>query len=256
MNLKICRTSSYSILEISRALQQLEWSHVINSAANRRASSSKRGAMKVKVGDGRTYVLIADGLRSIQERRGVIVVVDSASALSHTNIPRIPDDRPLVKALEALPNLWRTEVKIDRPKVMDYVNKAVKPSFLTSLQTAIYRISNHRLRKEAQAVIIAFMNSKASAKAMQGVFDKHYALATLKQLMQDPKVPVLKAAVEIFRKTGDEKAVEASTGCSTFDILYLVRSYDKTVAMAAAALADTSSKTPKPPTLKKGRVSK
>lgn len=245
MNLKICRTATYSILEISRALCHLNWSHVINSAANRRASSTKRGAMKVKVGDGKTYVFVADGLRSIQARRGVIIVVDSASALAHTNIPRIPDDRPLVEALRALPNLWRTDVEIKKPKVMDYVNKAVKPSFLTSLQTAIYKISNHGLRKEAQGVIIAHLNSKASARTMNQVFRRNYALEALEKLMLDPQVQVLREAVAMFRATEDEKAVAAKTGCTTFDILYLVRSYDKSVATAAAAEASDLSTKPK-----------
>lgn len=226
MILKICCTYKMSILDLSRALMVLGWDHVINSAHNRRASSHKRGAMRIKIGSGPTKVFIADGLRSIQERKGVIIVVDSKAALSRTNLPSL-DHRTTGNPLLGLPSLERTDVVIRKPKVMEYVNAAVKPSFLTDLQTSLYRISNHGVRKEAQTNVIKFFNSKLSLRALSLSLSNSFALEPLKDHMKRPEVERLRTAVTLFRQGKDIKEIEKETKCSSFDILYLVRSFDK-----------------------------
>ena len=216
-DLKICGTYRLSILDISRALSAVGVAHIINNAPT-----------KTKIGEGPARAFIADGLRSVIRRKGLIIVVDSKTALTYSNVPiwdASPED--IISSLHELKQWPRTTVVVRKPTIMSLVNQAVTPSFLTDVQTLLYRISNHALRKAAQQGVISYLNSETSKKALLETFGTSYAFDALKELIARPTAGVLREAVSRFRKGEDIKRIEKDTKCSSFDIMYLVRSYDR-----------------------------
>ena len=164
------------------------------------------------------------------KKKQIIFICAPAAVLKTTNIRLLRCDDLYTTLKEALvyasknpfPQGWEL---VDSPKsILDFVNLATKPSYLNKLQEALYKITPYALRKEIQALIIAYLASKATRKDLFAKLNTSWKLTVLKELLEDPKGVKLKDAVSLYYKLNDEVKVAEQTGFETFEILYIARS--------------------------------
>jgi len=146
--------------------------------------------------------------------------------LVRTNIPQMEGD-DVGEALRAARSLAPIELRISTPKIMDYVNTAVKPSFLMGVQTALYQIANPTLRKTVQSAVVQFFDTKLSLTALCKMLKENYRTEHLVALVASAEALALREAVLRFRKGEDLLNLELETKFMSFDLLYIVRSSDK-----------------------------
>ena len=152
----------HSPIEVSEGLKRLRMSHTI-------AMGIRYLEMDVDglCAEQPLWPIVVDyrNLNKVQAERtpSVLFVVGSRSALAETNIRRdlwrndVGEPRgiehDLRKALESIDPLSMTPWACTRNtmSLSDFVSVASKPSFLSHIQTALYRINPYPLRKEVQA---------------------------------------------------------------------------------------------------------
>lgn len=163
----------------------------------------------------------------------ILFVCDSRSALKTCNLGLInPVDiglnlrKALEHAIAAPTPMWQLVSK--EMSFAEYVAHATKPSFLNDLQTEFYSINPYDLRKEVQALVIAYLANVESKAKMKAKLDTSHKLARLRQLVNDPKCDALRAAVAKVQRGESEQMVALATGFETFELLYIARSSAKT----------------------------
>ena len=139
-------------------------------------------------------------------------VVASFGELALTNFPLMVD----VKS--ALLNPVETDVVVSRPSVMDYVNTITKPSLLGDIQTLVHKIQPYSLRKETQAMVIAYFAGTVSKSALEKALKRSYKTIALVELIK--KSSALKNAVQLL-KTNSAEEVEALTDVPAFELRYI-----------------------------------
>src|SRR5690606_38027543 len=97
----------------------------------------------------------------------------------------------------------RCRLKVKDKTVDDYVNEATKPTLLNHIQTALYKITPHELKKEVQKMVISYLAGKESKTRLFDKLKSSYKLDTLRELMSDPQVAEYKEAVALFRACND-----------------------------------------------------
>jgi len=223
--MKICGTHKFSIHHISEALKVMKVPHILY-----RAPLEKFRGLKLRVGKGYAKVVVVDGLSSlsgsIRSKNLFIVVSAPLAELVRTNIPQMEGD-DVGEALRAARSLAPIELRISTPKIMDYVNTAVKPSFLMGVQTALYQIANPTLRKTVQSAVVQFFDTKLSLTALCKMLKENYRTEHLVALVASAEALALREAVLRFRKGEDLLNLELETKFMSFDLLYIVRSSDK-----------------------------
>jgi hypothetical protein len=168
----------------------------------------------------------------------ILFVCDALALLSNCNLRIIRMEGLEQNIKDALAyatanpeqNSWKLQ-KVE-PTIADYVNHATKPSFLNNLQTAIYKIAPYDLKKKIQTSIIGYLAGTVSKTSLMAQLNANLKLDTLRRLMLDPKATELKDAVAMYAKTKSIEVVTATTGFESFEILYIYRSSEKTVAEA------------------------
>lgn len=218
--MNICGTHKFSILQISQAISELGHSHLIY-----RAHGEFFPVLKRKVGNGDTSILVADGIKSIRNKKFVVVTAPIAE-LAMTNIPILKGD-DLPTEIEEMFKNEPTKLEIKNPEIMDFVNTAVTPSILTDIQTRLYQISNPMLRKSAQVAIIKFLDTRLSLTSTCKILRANYKTEDLAELVSRPEALALREAVIRYRKGEDLLKVELETNFTSFDILYVCRSAEK-----------------------------
>lgn len=163
----------------------------------------------------------------------ILLVCDSMSALKTCNLGVLrPDDmelnlrRALERAVAEPTPMWQLVSK--EMSFAEYVKHATKPSFLNDLQTEFYSINPYDLRKEVQALVIAYLANVESKTKMRTKLDTSHKLARLRQLVNDPKCDALRAAVARVQRGESEQTVALATSFETFELLYIARSSAKT----------------------------
>lgn len=121
----------------------------------------------------------------------------------------------------------------------DYVHEATKPTFLYFIQTAIYKLTPYALVKESRELIISALYGAISMKKLHDFLNSSLKLEELKMLLKDDRAKQVRELVlEVRKQLGNSPAsakkedevvgrVVASTGLEPFDILYVMRSYQK-----------------------------
>lgn len=121
----------------------------------------------------------------------------------------------------------------------DYVHEATKPTFLYFIQTAIYKLTPYALVKESRELIISALYGAISMKKLHDFLNSSLKLEELKLLLKDDRAKQVRELVlEVRKQLGNSPAsakkedevvgrVVASTGLEPFDILYVMRSFQK-----------------------------
>ena len=212
-----CVTFKHSLLQVHEILVAHKIPHSIHAKAGR------HGSPKRKMFKCPPHVTVHDDLRAIKTigkySKVPIIMVLSKTEAEYTNLPAFDPDSP-VPTLDVKPELVL-------PSIMDYVNVAVKPSYLMNIQTALYRISNHNTRKVAQAAVIKYLDNKLSWRQLKLLLTGNLATEPLVRILACDEAEQLKQAVSSVRAGADVKEVAAITDFCTFDILYIIRSSEK-----------------------------
>lgn len=219
-----------SPLQISSALAALKVSHVIVDNSLRatpvvRDVAARQPAMPVVIPS-----LKALARHWAQYERQILYVCASLDELKSTNIRIIKNWRvDLRTSLEhAIANpVEGWSLVVNEPTMEDFVNVATKPSFLNHVQAEIYKLTPYDLRKEVQALVIAYLAGMETQAKLRAKLNSSYKLERLKSLMADPKCLVLRNAVADYRKTKDEAVTAKAFGVEVFEIMYLFKSSAK-----------------------------
>jgi hypothetical protein len=116
------------------------------------------------------------------------------------------------------------EFKKIEPSIADYVNAATKPSFLNHIQTSIYKIQPYGLRKEVQAMCIAYLAGGTSLAVLKRKLRSNFKLEDLAKLMLAEKAKQLKDAVALLKGLPVDQ-VAKKTGFEQFELNYVANSY-------------------------------
>ena len=219
-------------LQVSEALRSLRMSHTI-AGGFRYLQMDVDGLARVQP----VWPAVVDvkGVSRLYLTRSPVVlfVCDSLAALMDTNVDRSFIDEAVsavVKVKRALLSIdfdahWKFRRK--EATVADYVAVASKPSFLSNIQTAIYKINPYALRKEVQNLAIQYLASNVGVTKLKSKLNSSVRLEPLAQLMLSPKAQDLKEAVRMYQRTQDVEVVAKDSGFATFELLYIVKSAEK-----------------------------
>jgi hypothetical protein len=204
-------SATFSMWDISDALRSLKVSHTIDPDEK----TWKAKFVNMKREQPRS-VHIAAGVATLRSE-SINFIVSSYGMLSTTNIPPLsgPD---LISAIRtALLSDQTTCVQVQHMSPVDYINHVAKPSLLNKLLTEVQHIQPYALRKQTQALIVEYFNSRVSERVINTFLSKTLRLERLKPLIADGKP--LRAAVEML-KNMDAETVALQTGVPSFDIQY------------------------------------
>lgn len=209
MSYRIHATPRYSPWEISQALASLRVTHTVTS--NRRTVRVNRRLAQPLA------VHVTDDICGY--RKGAVnFIVASLAELELTNFTPLTQ-KPLEAAIkEAL--LVKTTIvpEVRNLSAIDYVNMVAKPSLLNKIQTEIYKIQPYGLRKQTQALVLDYLNSRISKKGLRNALSnnlKHEALLPLVLSAESLRNAVARLAKET------PEVIAADTGHPTFELLYL-----------------------------------
>lgn len=216
--MKVCGTSRYSMFQLQRAAKEMGLTFILH-----RITKASGQPLRSIVGAGVPSLQIVGGLDSFRRRALPTLVTDCLSALSNTNLPVYNEADPQLVIEKAL-NTPVIEPQLAQPELIDYVAIAASPSHLMEIQTAIYKVSNLPLRKQVQAAIIQFLDSRLSATQLRKLLSSSSKLETLSNLMASKESIALREAVARYRQGVDIAQIELETKVTSFDVMYITRS--------------------------------
>lgn len=170
---------------------------------------------------------------------GMMVICDSQPALKKTNANRML--YPGLVLREALKRaideclVYQEKNKRSRLSVSDLTLKEVLKvattySFLNGIQTALYKITPYALRKESQQKIIAYFYGELPYRELITHLESSAKLDKLLLLCKDKQAKALRQACILSRKDMSKvEDVAKETGFASFEIVYIVKSYEKTL---------------------------
>lgn len=223
-NAKVIGSVRFSPWQVSEALKSMNVSHYLSLRGMHRGVSKQ-------IGD-RPQVYIVGALHSIRPRMlpHIVFLCGAKTALAQTSAKYMLEDLAPDTIKAVMAKVRPYTFKVNAPSIMDYVNTAVRPSFLMDVQTMLYQISNAGIRKIAQASVIKFFDSKLGPRQLKSLLQGNYATEPILQLMQDPRALHLRDAVARVRAGEDPTAVTLETEFLPFDLLYVMRSSEKSDA--------------------------
>jgi hypothetical protein len=134
-------------------------------------------------------------------------------------------DLPIEEAvLDALHQKETTVVSFKKPSAVYYIEAIASPSKLNHIQTEILKIQPYSLRKEAQALMLDFFNSKVSIADAKTAVKRSSKLTRVWVLMKT-NFELREAVARLKKETPEE--ISADTGLSTFDILFISKERKK-----------------------------
>jgi hypothetical protein len=238
--------------ELSTTLSNLNISHTITSnhkAIDVDGLSAEQPAWPV--------ILPLEDVAKFKATRNptILFVTGSRSALAETNLNNCLWEhgdnihtldqtlRMILRAAHMHPTDWT--YRRNALAIQDYVQIASKPSFLTLIQTAIYKINPYATRKEVQNLCIAYLTGRVTKTKLRQTLKSNWKFETLLGIMESDKASELKSAIERCTVLSDAEQVAKETGFAQFEITYCIRSAE----LAAQAKAN-------PSTVRRGRKPK
>lgn len=227
-----------SPFQVSNVLKQLRVSHTyvgLNTKTKRTAIIEVPG----NNGEQPAWPVVIDRVSAIKRvqtprQRLIYLITDSRAALSVTNASHglwpeqrenLSFDKMLRLVLQS--TTARSEpfaFKKAEPSIADYVNAATKPSFLNHIQTAIYKIQPYPMRKEVQAMCIAYLAGGVSHAILRRKLKSSFKLDELAALMLADKAKSLRDAVSLLKGAPVDQ-VAKKTGFEPFELNYVANSY-------------------------------
>lgn len=220
---------------ISRALSRLTITHLTcgydSSIFKYRTTRTKAPCVEPPA-----LPVICVGLDSIRKfkskyHRHVLFVCDSNEQLKHTNLKPLPGketDALIERVKSGLLAPWDSglEITVDEPSLLEYVDKASKPSLLRDIQTLVYKINPYALRKDIQFVVMLYLSGKISRKAAFTEIALCSRSRELQELLQSPASQIL---IKALKKAQDlpTQQVADEFGIDVFDLNFVRASVDK-----------------------------
>lgn len=215
--IRIWGTANYSAWDISTVLRKLRVAHTIDSG-------EKHCPQKV-VQPGLEVPKVHVSPRVAGYRVGVVNFISASVAeLSDTNfLPLVSTDleAAVCHALRS-PQAIVPDVKVW--DASSYVDVIAHPSILNKIQTEVYRIQPYTLRKEIQALVLEFFNSRVGVRETMHILEKSVKTEKLKPVFK-AALPLRAAVAMLKSKTAEQ--VAADTGFSAFELLYLTKAKKK-----------------------------
>lgn len=222
-------------LFVSRALSLLTISH-LTCGYDSSAFRYRTIRTKAPCTEPPALPVLCVGLDSVNKfkskyHRHVLFVCDGADRLKHTNLQPLlgKDSEPLIERVKAaLLAPWHPdlEIRIDAPGLLDYVDKASKPSLLRDIQTTVYKINPYGLRKEIQHLILKFLAGRISKKEMFMHLERTSRSEELKRLLVTPSAQILVKALKKAQNTPTQQVAD-EYGIDVFDLNFVRASLDK-----------------------------
>lgn len=244
---RVFAVSGVSPLILSRALTQLTITHLVTGYSESDFRYTTR-RIKAPCLNPPAMPVLCCGLASVRYvrskyERNVYFVCDSSERLSFTNLeplPGAPDDLLTERLKTALLMPWLSDVVIvhDEPGMLDYIDKASRPSILRELQTAFYRVTPYDLRKKFQAAIFRYLSAGMSRTALNAVLARHIRGEDVARLLSAPAAQILIQALREVERGEDPQKTADRHGLDVFDINYVRASVQKELKNGKAS--DTS----------------
>lgn len=225
-----------SPIQVSEILKSLNMSHSFVGGFGKTLRLTIDGLSAAQP----VWPVVIDSIRAIskvqsERDRLVYFVCDGRAALSLSNVSQVlwPEHRQsdLAQAImdvlilsHDLDHEWT--MNLNEPSMDDYVNLASKPSFMNFIQSHIYKITPYAKRKETQKACIAYLAGGLALGPLKRQLRASLKLADLLQLMDSPKARNLREAVAALKSRPIE-IVCKEYGVESFEILYVVRSYEQ-----------------------------
>lgn len=208
--LHIWATPFYAPMEISDALSRLRISHSIGTRTKRRVVSKGYAQPKlVHVGTTLDSLVL----------EAVNFITAPASQIELTNYPMFPSIT-LEDALKVmLTSPRKIQPKVTKLTEVDYVDMVAKPSLLSKIQSAILRIQPYDLRKECNAMVLAYLNHEVGERKLKPYLNKSYKFEALKDLLG--LAGDLREGTRLIQAGGDSQVVADSLGLPAFDLNYI-----------------------------------
>lgn len=209
-------TSSYSPMEISISLRRLNVSHTRNTLG-----TVKRVDRKL---DQPMPVHVTDVVTDFRPQT-VNFIVAAKAELSLTNFVDLSTISNSSGDLDSLLVRALTNPKLIEPKVrtmshMDYVHLVAKPSLLNKIQTEVYKIQPYALRKQAQSLVLDYLNSRVSDRQLKQAMSDNLKLeAILPMVLEARSLRDAVSRLKAGKETVEEVAI--ATGHPTFELLYI-----------------------------------
>lgn len=232
MILKAWGMLSLTPKEWSDALSYLKVSHSILEKDSE-TNTPKRYEVDFKVKGQKKWPVILDTLDYFDKIETVepwdqliVFVFCSRTELLNTNLtPLQPSKSQIIPTLKySLLNLDSEPFKLEhyQPDFMQYVQIASKPSALSHLQTAYYKITPYSHRKVVQQAVTEYLLSLRSFKSVSSVLKTTLRGEQILEMLQTEECKGLRNAVKKVKKGACPVQVSKELGVDTFDINYLM----------------------------------
>lgn len=225
-----------SLLEISRELCNLHYTHILVGAELNQIKTveqTKTPCVPIYVVDGFSRM-------SVVPDNAIAILVECKTILDRSNCDKLL--QPGLKLKQALRKMLQQvrhepiqniQFSFEPIGLQEIIEKATSYSFLNDIQTAIYKINPYDFRKKIQHTIISYFYGMTSRNAISNVFKQHASkLQGLKDKCLSKEGNRFRSAISEYLACGDENKVSQETGFATFEILYIVKSYEKEAEIA------------------------
>lgn len=207
---RIWSTFMLSPLALSDELRSLNVSHKVDLGSRQKAQVdcgfAQPRAVIITVWQKGVPKYVEDAVNFIVAPQGM---------LKATNFPLLKDLAG-VKAALLSPRAIKPVVELPSP--LGYVDAVAKPSILNKIQTQIYHIQPYKFRKEVQALVLAYMNSKVSTARLKRELKDNLKCELLLRLLIEASAH-REAVARLKNQSVEQVALE--TGIPTFELLYL-----------------------------------
>lgn len=219
--------------EVSNTLTRLSVSHTVVGWSH----TKKTRAQRVVDGLCRrqpAWPVVCHSVKDIpkyrvKKSRIILLVCDAPAPLSFTNL-NTPElgatlEDTVKNALTAPWIDWTFECK--EPDILDFVDVATKPSFLRSMQTAVYKINPYDFRKQVQSHLILYLGGQLSYTKVRRLLKSSLKSEPLLDLLETPAAKTLQEALRLVDKGWNPEAAADHHDIDVFDINYVRASLTK-----------------------------
>jgi hypothetical protein len=228
--------TDYTPIEFSEILKRLNISHTLAFYAGTRYTQIDiDGLCSVQP----AWPVIIDRIRcipkiSVEKDRLIYFVLDVKEQISLCNFQHdLLDISPnrfeaqLKKVLNhSIKNTEEWSFVTKDHSILDYIEKATKPSFINELLTRIYKITPYSLRKEIQISILSYLAGNLAQTTLKTQLKQSLKSEELLQLMISDKAKGLRDAIKRIKEEPLEKVAQ-ETGFEPFELRYVIRSSEK-----------------------------
>lgn len=218
--------------EVSEILDDLGVVHSIVGGKSTRTFQILNGVSKLGIS-----VYLISGIGNIHkisapEGAAIYFVCCSPTALEESNLSDAlsPNKRP-ASLKEAILGALNTpieedwELTINEPKLLDFVQIAVKPMFVNQLQKLVQGITPYAKSKEARSLCVSYLCGETTRDEMLNRLKSSLKFSAIAELMSSEKAALLRAAIGEYKSnTKPLERICEQYGFETFEILYPVNS--------------------------------